>query len=147
MTSPIELKSCGILLTCGTPIQSFLLMKHDDRWDLPKGHLDPGETELECALREMEEETGILRTAVTVDPNFCVRQQYFVQYPEESERKRLKELVIFLGQLSHQPVIQLTEHPGYQWFDWAPPHQIQAMSIDPVLQAAESYLAEQNFVR
>ena len=28
-------------------------------WALPKGHLDPGETEQEAALREVREETGV----------------------------------------------------------------------------------------
>jgi 8-oxo-dGTP pyrophosphatase MutT (NUDIX family) len=29
------------------------------KWDLPKGKLDPGETFEQCALREVEEETGV----------------------------------------------------------------------------------------
>lgn len=29
------------------------------RWDLPKGKLDPGESLSQCALREVEEETGL----------------------------------------------------------------------------------------
>jgi mutator protein MutT len=29
------------------------------KWDLPKGKIDPGETLEECAIREVEEETGI----------------------------------------------------------------------------------------
>jgi 8-oxo-dGTP diphosphatase len=32
--------------------------KYDD-WSLPKGKAEPGETDEECALREMEEETGL----------------------------------------------------------------------------------------
>jgi 8-oxo-dGTP pyrophosphatase MutT (NUDIX family) len=32
---------------------------HYDDWTMPKGKLDPGETEAECALREVEEETGL----------------------------------------------------------------------------------------
>ncbi len=30
---------------------SFLLMKHRNRYDLPKGHVDSGETEMQTALR------------------------------------------------------------------------------------------------
>lgn len=32
--------------------------KYDD-WSLPKGKADPGEEEIACALREVEEETGV----------------------------------------------------------------------------------------
>jgi 8-oxo-dGTP diphosphatase len=32
--------------------------RYDD-WSLPKGKLDPGETDEECARREVEEETGL----------------------------------------------------------------------------------------
>ena len=54
-----DVKSCGFLLVRGEPIREFLLMRHADRWDLPKGHVDAGETEMECALRELAEETGV----------------------------------------------------------------------------------------
>ncbi len=42
-------KSCGFLVM--KPDQSFLLMKHQDRYDLPKGHMEVGETEQQTALR------------------------------------------------------------------------------------------------
>jgi len=32
---------------------------HYDDWSLPKGKLEPGESWAECALREVEEETGL----------------------------------------------------------------------------------------
>ena len=71
-----QLKSCGVILFRKEPVLSFLLMKHPDRWDLPKGHVDEGETELECALREMEEETGIPRSAVRLDDAFRFAETY-----------------------------------------------------------------------
>ena len=36
-----------------------LMIMRDGRWDLPKGHVDPGEGLEECALREVAEECGI----------------------------------------------------------------------------------------
>ncbi len=33
--------------------------RYDD-WSLPKGKLEPGETSLACALREVQEETGLV---------------------------------------------------------------------------------------
>jgi bis(5'-nucleosidyl)-tetraphosphatase len=44
-----EVKSCGFFVMKSD--QSFLLMKHKDRYDLPKGHMEIGETEGETALR------------------------------------------------------------------------------------------------
>lgn len=38
---------------------SMLLIRRNNRWDLPKGKVEPGETLLQAALREVEEETGI----------------------------------------------------------------------------------------
>ena len=37
----------------------MLLIRRNDRWDLPKGKVEAGETLLQAALREVEEETGI----------------------------------------------------------------------------------------
>lgn len=42
-------KSCGTLLM--KPDNSFLLLRHSDRYDLPKGHMENGETELDTAIR------------------------------------------------------------------------------------------------
>lgn len=41
------------------PIGELLMMLRRGQWDMPKGKLDEGETIEACALREVEEETGI----------------------------------------------------------------------------------------
>jgi len=146
-----EPKSCGVLLVCGDPIQSFLLMKHEDRWDLPKGHVDPGETEIECALRETEEETGISREKIRLDSKFRYVQQYEVQsarYGNKTHGPFLKTLIIFLGYVDREYEIHVTEHVGARWFRWNPPLKpIQARTIDPVLLSVQNYLCGKGFVR
>jgi 8-oxo-dGTP diphosphatase len=44
-----------------------------DDWTLPKGHIDPGETVEECALREVLEETGY--ECIIVDPSYLTTER------------------------------------------------------------------------
>jgi bis(5'-nucleosidyl)-tetraphosphatase len=137
----MEIKSCGFLLFRGNPPREFLLMRHADRWDLPKGHVDAGETEMQCALRELHEETGITADDIERIDGF----RYTTQYPIRAKKDgRLydKTLVVFLAHLKRDVKIDPTEHGGYQWFPWNPPHQIQARTIDPLLAAVEEFLRQ-----
>ena len=137
-----EPKACGFLIVKGDPVESFLLMKHAKRWDLPKGHIDPGENDLQCALRELLEETGIQEDQLIVDPEYRYESRYLVGGKRygESGQKVVKTLRIFLGRLTEDVAIDLTEHIGYEWFPWKPPHQIQQQAIDPLLAHFEDYI-------
>lgn len=59
-------------------------------WDLPKGKLDEGETIAECALREVEEETGVSNTVLD---KFLLNTYHFY---EESGQSILKETSWYL---------------------------------------------------
>jgi bis(5'-nucleosidyl)-tetraphosphatase len=134
----MEIKSCGFLILRGDPPRDFLLMRHADRWDLPKGHVDTGETEMQCALRELHEETGITKDDIKRIDGFRFTTQYQVR-AKKSDRLCDKTLVVFLARLKRDVKIDPTEHGGYQWFPWNPPHQIQARTIDPLLAAVEEF--------
>lgn len=41
------------------PSGKFLFIEKNGKWDLPKGHIEPGESAEKCALREVNEECGI----------------------------------------------------------------------------------------
>lgn len=125
-----EVRSCGVLVFREKPEQEFLLLRHPKRWDLPKGRLDPGETDLQCAMRELWEETGITKDDIRIDPDFRYTTNYSLI---ANGAAKTKSLLILLGYLDHEVPIQVTEHQGYQWFPWRPPHAIQSQTIDPLL--------------
>jgi 8-oxo-dGTP pyrophosphatase MutT (NUDIX family) len=128
-----KLKSCGVLVFRREPL-SFLLMKHPHRYDLPKGHVKAGETELACALRELHEETGISEEQIHMDPEFRFELTYRTRYRRFGGEFVEKTVVILLAWLLADEVEpKATEHTSHEWFEWSPPHHIQAKTIDPLL--------------
>ncbi len=134
-----EVFSSGFLLFRKQKRLQFLLMKHSARWDLPKGHLDPGETKKQAAMRELQEETGLKASDIWFDPSFVFENQYWVSYKRNGGKKQRKELTIYLGMLVQDKPISITEHEGFEWFDWNPPLQIQSETIDPLLAQVEKH--------
>ena len=155
-----KLKSCGFLIFRDTPNNetekdsavhsnshlpaasdhvSFLLLKHPNRWDLPKGHVDPGETNMECALRELEEETGIEAQDLIIDPDFKYKQKYMVTSKRTKGKPKKKKLIIYIAKLVRPTELKLTEHESSEWFKWNPPHSIQEKTIDPLLAKIQNH--------
>ncbi len=44
--------------------ETTLMIHRNGRWDLPKGHWEEGETIEECAIREVQEETGVEEVSI-----------------------------------------------------------------------------------
>ena len=53
---PMEIAGGGVVTNKKGQV---LFIYRNDKWDLPKGKLEKGESIEECALREVEEETGV----------------------------------------------------------------------------------------
>lgn len=140
-----KVKSCGVILfrseAGSSPRPSFLLMRHASRFDLPKGHSRRGETDLACALRELQEETGIGEADIRLDLGFRCEQVYYPRYQRYGGAVVEKTLVVFLAHLQRPRDVVVTEHIGFEWVPWQPPHQIQPQGIDPLLQRVEDYFA------
>ena len=92
----------------------FLLLDYGRHWDFAKGHVDRGETDLEAAIRELREETGI-RDFITV-PDFQQEIVYFFR----SGRHGLirKTVVFFLAEVTKPDVILSEEHVGYDFLPY-----------------------------
>lgn len=125
----------------------FLLMRHADRWDFPKGHCDGEETFEEAARRELTEETGIEVSDDMVDATFQYDSRYDVRYGKRAARWGgspgeifPKHVRTFLAFLPTTVKIKVTEHESHEWMLWRPPHQIQTQAIDGLLAAVEDHL-------
>ena len=61
MTQAIVRAAGGVVLRDGErgPEVAVVHRPRYDDWSLPKGKRDPGETDEQCAVREVEEETGL----------------------------------------------------------------------------------------
>ncbi|MGI9471830.1 MAG: bis(5'-nucleosyl)-tetraphosphatase [Rubripirellula sp.] len=133
--------AAGVLLvTHRNASPEFLLMRHSDRWDLPKGHCDKGESFRQTALRETEEETGIDPDTIQLDPIFSFELIYPVRYQKSGEQTFEKQVRYFLGLVTSKPNLTLTEHESAHWHQWAPPHSIQSETIDPLLDAVAKHI-------
>ena len=66
----------------------WLMIHRNGRWDLPKGHLEAGESVERCAEREIEEETGV--AAATVRPLCATLHAYWFPKTGRWELKRTR---------------------------------------------------------
>ncbi len=135
-----KVKSCGVICFTKAKQPSFLLMKHRHRYDLPKGHIEPGETELQCALRELSEETGISKQQVCLELDFRFKTIYYPRYKRLGGKKVEKSIVIFLGWVDEELEIVRTEHSASEWIKWDPPHNFRNRIINSTLSKVEKFL-------
>ena len=103
-----EIKTAGVIayFRSGKEIYFVLLRKaKTGGWGPPKGKCDPGETELETAVREMYEEAGFRRADFV--PGFREVLKYEV---EKNGKLVSKELVLFLSAVNPDDLRLSPEH-------------------------------------
>lgn len=100
-------KSCGAVIFNNE--DKVLIVKHNaGHWDFPKGHMEPGETEIDTALREVKEETNI-------DIEIVEKYRYESHYsPKENVEKTV---VFFIAKNKSDNLIkQDAEIANIGWF-------------------------------
>ena len=82
-----------------------IVNQNHDSWSLPKGHIDPGESPLEAALREIYEETGIKKP--TYIKSLGKFKRYRIGLDGNDDLSELKTIAIYLfksNQINLQPI-------------------------------------------
>jgi len=82
-------------------------------WDLPKGHIEKGETEEETVTREVREETGL--EDIQIVEGFREEIHYWFR----SENETISKTVAFYVAETRQKEITISsEHIGFQWLPY-----------------------------
>jgi bis(5'-nucleosidyl)-tetraphosphatase len=136
---PTRERSAGVILFHDSDARRYLLLDYGRHWDLPKGHLKKGESDLEAAERELEEETGL--TGARFLPGFAREITYFFR----SGKQLINKTVIFFLAESEKKKVQLSdEHVGYEWLGYeAALDRLTYANAKEVLRAAEAHLAQE----
>lgn len=102
-------KSCGVLSwreMDGNREYLIVFEQFSQCWSLPKGHMEAGETEVEAALRELQEETGL---TATIHPD----ARAVIEYPLQLGGR--KQVVFFAGEVTGTPSTRPGEIEGFRW--------------------------------
>ncbi|MEM0146876.1 MAG: uracil-DNA glycosylase family protein [Candidatus Micrarchaeaceae archaeon] len=98
------------VLENGKPL--FLILKREKDHDIPKGHIEKGETALDAAKREVKEETGLAPLFV---PYFAITTKYFFY---KGKAKVMKTVKFFIAKSNTKKVKISYEHIGYSWLSY-----------------------------
>ena len=137
-------RSAGVIIfhQSGTKqIRTYLLLDYGKHWDYPKGHVDPGESDLDAAMRELKEETGI--ATVDLIPGFAREIAYFFRHPRRGLVR--KEVILFLAETKSKKTTLSHEHVGFEFlpFDEAL-QRVTFPNAKQILREAEDHLNQQS---
>lgn len=106
-------RSCGAVVfrkEAGAVRYLLIRNRRSAHWGFPKGHVEPGETDEETAIREVAEETGL---NISILPGFVKKSDYTIQGKIE------KSVSIFLAETSETSyTLQVEEIEECGWFDY-----------------------------
>lgn len=128
--------SAGVVVIRRTePRPLFLLLRSYQNWDFPKGVVEPGETPLQGALREVTEETTI------ADLNFTWGEDY----QETPPYGRGKVARYYVAETRHihislpvNPLLGRPEHEEYRWVSYSQAQGMVAPRLLPILKWAHT---------
>ncbi|HUZ92475.1 MAG TPA: NUDIX domain-containing protein [Candidatus Paceibacterota bacterium] len=97
-------------------IKFLLLYRRGNYWNFPKGHFEPGESTIDVALRELEEETGIKKIELRIMPNFRAYERFYFKIGNQGI---YDTVILFLAE-THKADIRIDprEHSGFGWFTY-----------------------------
>ena len=113
------------------------------KWDLPKGKLDKGETIEECAVREVEEETGLIN--IQLGELIGITKHLYTEHETEIE----KETYWFAMKVSGEQKLVPQAEEDITELKWVSEHELQPYLSDTfanIIEIVEKYYDKHNQV-
>jgi 8-oxo-dGTP pyrophosphatase MutT (NUDIX family) len=112
-----QIRSAGIVVyRTQNNLSDYLLIQHvggTEHWDFPKGKLEAGEDELQAALRELKEETGL---DVIVQGEF--QESFSYDFTDFDGAAAHKTVTFFIGLAQTYQIKLSEEHKEAQWLPY-----------------------------
>ena len=99
---------------------AFLLIFRRGFWDLPKGKLDAGELIPECAIREVQEETGL--KSIELGPFICTTTHAYYDKWLSKEVEKHTHWYAMLS-LANETLVPQTEE-DIEKIEWVPVNEL-----------------------
>lgn len=133
-------------ISAGVPRRYLLILHTKGHWGFPKGHKDPGESDLETAQRELQEETGLTSYSVVTDRVFTEQYQFINPKGIQVD----KTVIYYLAQIqmsgpNQDPhvTIQADELADYRWCSYEQGLELMTYPASrQVLIESEAYLRQ-----
>jgi len=108
-------RSAGGVVTNGEG-EVLMVSQHGTSWSLPKGHLDPGESALAAARREIYEESGIRDLELVRE--LGTYERFRIGVDGGDDRSELKVITMFLFRTSEKVLRPVdVENPEARWVE------------------------------
>lgn len=142
--------SAGIIIYRKMPEgPRFLILYHGKGyWNFPKGKIESEERSFQTALREVKEETGLLRNDLKIQEHFKVYERFTFWRKVEGKNVKIFKVVIFYLAEADKKAILISErkegqpHEGFGWFTYREAIKILTKNADSrrILTQAHNFL-------
>ena len=116
----------------------LLLLRAFKNWDFPKGLVEPGEEQLACARREVEEETGLAKLDFPFGEEFKETLPYAGKKVARYYLAETEEVEITLPVSAE---LGRPEHHEYRWVSFDEAEQLLPPRLSVVLDWAKKTIA------